>query len=115
MTLTTAELSEKLGLSRATISRVLNGGQGVKPSTIAAIRQEMDRLVAALGSQSEQNTLTAESGAASGKETLRAMDAIQRTSRSMLSAVVMIEEIANQTTLLSLNAAQSKTMKPGES
>ena len=44
MTLTTAELSEKLGLSRATISRVLNGGQGVKPSTIAAIRQEMDRL-----------------------------------------------------------------------
>ena len=44
MTLTTAELSAKLGLSRATISRVLNGGQGVKPATIAAVRQEMDRL-----------------------------------------------------------------------
>ncbi|NDC73892.1 LacI family transcriptional regulator [bacterium] len=44
MTLTTAQLSEKLGLSRATISRVLNGGQGVKPATISAVRQEMDRL-----------------------------------------------------------------------
>ncbi len=41
---TTATLAAKLGLSRWTISRVINGHPGVKPETVARVRQAMSEL-----------------------------------------------------------------------
>jgi methyl-accepting chemotaxis protein len=72
---------------------------------LSASIQEVGRDLALSRTRSLRAVAAVESGIASGEATTRAMGSIEETSGRMSEAVRVIQEIARQTNLLSLNAA----------
>jgi methyl-accepting chemotaxis protein len=99
-----ARTSDQLGRSAGLLQQ-RTGGLRQAAGAIAAAMRETDGLAASLGERAGQTLDTAEAGAESGRGALGAMEAIRRTSRATAAAVLVIEAITRQTSLLSLNAA----------
>ena len=77
-------------------------------SAMAALSQSLAEIVT-LAERSRAHSVSSDQaiqhGIATGRDTARAMEAISRATSEMIKAVSVIQEIARQTNLLSLNAA----------
>jgi methyl-accepting chemotaxis protein len=92
-----AELSERQRQGMSQVSSAMDG--------LSELISQVETEVESTRSRTEQAAAFSKEGADAGQAAARAMEAIQNATRRMSKAVAVINEIARQTNLLSLNAA----------
>ncbi|MCE1229324.1 MAG: methyl-accepting chemotaxis protein, partial [Firmicutes bacterium] len=109
-----SDLVHRIEAIKTATNQVAKGSESQRDATeqaSAAIHQlsasieQVSRTVQAASGGAHSTLLQAEQGATFGRETAQAMTEIQEATHRIVSAVQVIQEIARQTNLLSLNAA----------
>jgi len=100
-------LQRSAGAASGAMDRQLQGLDAAAQAVeaLAALIHQLEAGVADSRSRTEQAAAFSQEGAGSGQEAATAMTNIQSTTERMTKAVTVIQEIAQQTNLLSLNAA----------
>lgn len=100
MNTTSSEIAAICERQRQGMSQVANAMDG-----LSALISQVESEVEDTRNRTEQAAAFSQEGASAGQEAARAMEAIQNATKRMSKAVAVINEIARQTNLLSLNAA----------
>jgi methyl-accepting chemotaxis protein len=100
MAATSSEISRASEQQRQALEQVASA-----MTELSASIAQVDQHVHAARSQVEQAELAVGEGAAAGGASSQAMESIRATNTQMVQAVTVIQDIARQTNLLSLNAA----------
>ena len=97
---TSSEIAGVCERQRLSMNSVLEG-----MDQLAFVIERMNTCLAESTAQTEQAVTVSREGGQAGEATAKAMEAIRDATMRMAQAVNVIQEIANQTNLLSLNAA----------
>jgi methyl-accepting chemotaxis protein len=107
LSVTASSLSETANLLDSHTQSTQGSAQamGNAMQTLLASLEEVIKLAGQSHTHSESSEQAIQHGITTGQDTARAMDEIREATAQMISAVSVIQDIARQTNLLSLNAA----------
>jgi methyl-accepting chemotaxis protein len=98
--MTSLEVSRSAEVQQTTTERLASA-----TTELSASLDEVGRQIQACEGKAQDTVTATDAGDQAGSDTVQAMDQIRESTRAMTTAVQVIQEIARQTNLLSLNAA----------